>query len=131
MYKRGFTLIEVIISALILSIAVAGVLYVFSIEKGVVARMGRQVIALEEARKPLESLKNEVGADQWPGTSDADALFAGTGTYTHNFTVNHSQLFNPSGRYVVEDIDLDSPPDGYPDYKRVTVTVDWDEPTEK
>jgi prepilin-type N-terminal cleavage/methylation domain-containing protein len=126
MRKQAFTLLEVIISSLILSITVAGVLYIFSAEKGVVARTGRRVIAMEDARRILETLRNKVNKDEdeeWP---DGDSWFEGT----HTETIGSKALFNATRIYTVEDIDLDSPADGYPDYKKVTVTISWSEPTE-
>ncbi len=117
---------EVIISALILAITVGGMLYIFSTEKGVVARTGRQVQAMDFGRQTLEELKNEVGADTWPaggrlavGVGITDALDSGA----------FKDKFFGGRTYEVEDIDADGTGDPV-DYKMATVTVSWEEPAE-
>ncbi|GAG34459.1 unnamed protein product [marine sediment metagenome] len=128
MNNRGLTLIEVIISALILSIAVGGILLVFTTEKGVVSHTGRRVQAMDFTRQTLEQLKNAVGADTWPAAGDLSS-----GTHNSEGFLTLPGDFGPGGRfagagrsYTVNDV-LDS---GDIIYKSVTVTVDWSEPTE-
>ncbi len=134
MNKRGLTLIEVIISALILSITVGGILFVFTTQVGVVSRTGRRIQTMNFARQTLEQLRNKVGADTWPasgglssGTHNSEAFLslAGTGFGVGEpFGVTAPAI---PRSYVVTDIDPDSS-GGDPDYKSVTVTVDWAEP---
>ena len=127
MNKHGFTLVEVIISALILALSVGGVLFIFSTEKGVVARTGRRIQAMDFARQTLEELKDEVGADTWPtggrlgivGVATPDLLPAG----------DFKDVFNGSRSYTVTDMDPNLS-GGDPDYKSATVTVSWTEPAE-
>lgn len=126
MNKHGLSLMEVVISALILAVTVGGVLYIFSTEKGVVARTGRQVQAMDFGRQTLEELKNAVGADTWPdqgflgtvGAAITDPLDAGA----------FKEKFLGTRSYEVEDVDVDF--DGTTDYKKVSVTVTWEEPAE-
>jgi len=131
MNKQGLTLIEVIISALVLSIAVGGLLLVFSMEKGVISRTGRRVQAMDFARQTLEQLKNAVGADTWPASGDLSS-----GTHNSEGFLTLTGDFGPGGKfagagrsYIVTNMDPDSS-GGDPDYKSVTVTVDWDEPAQ-
>ena len=138
--KYGLTLIEVIISSLILSITVGSILYLFSTQEVVVARTGRRVEAMNFARQTIEQLKNEVRNDTWlVGT-----LSAGTHTIASEafLSLSGTELgdkFPGQGRtYTVTDIDADNTfnSDGIGgtnddiDYKKVTVTVDWTEPSE-
>ena len=127
MNKQGLSLMEVIVSALILAVTVGGILYIFSTEKGVVARTGRRVQAMDFSRQTLEELKNAVGADTWPdqgflgtvGAAITDPLDAGA----------FADKFGGSRSYEVVDIDVDF--DGTTDYKQVSVTIIWEEPAEK
>ena len=146
MNKRGLSLMEVIVSALILAITVGGVLYVFSTEKGVVARTGRQVQAMDFARQTLEELKNAVSADTWPfsgttGTpnSTRDDLGGLKADVTFTDTLDAGAFrdkFFGGRKYTVTNIDadtgVDAEGDGFPandvDYKMVEVVVEWEEP---
>ena len=135
MNKYGFTLVEVIISAVILAFTVGGLLFVFSTESGVVARIGRRMQAMDFARQTSEQLKNEVRADKWPGVV-GDVLFGSDTGITHTteafLPLGGSDLgdkFSGTREYTVTDKDADG--DGtYEDdeYKQVTVTVQWTEP---
>jgi len=136
MHKQGFSLMEILIAMIILMIAVGGVLLVFPTEKKAVTIANRKLIALSYANEVTEELKNAVGADTWPNAGDLGAvvgvpntrllpagklrdIFGGTRTYT-----------------VVENVDadpgFDSDGNGDPtddiDYKKVEITVDWNEP---
>ena len=123
-----------------------GVLYVFSTEKGVVARTGRRIQAMYFVRQKLEELKNKVGGDTWPGgdLAETDPTWAGT---EENWTswelltgdFGEGGKFEGQGRrYRVRNIDadttFDSDNDGDAtndiDYKQVEVVVDWQEPAE-
>jgi len=143
MNKRGMTLLEVIIAALILAVTVGGVLFIFSNEKGVVARTGRQIQALDFGQQTLEELKNEVDANVWPagGLVETDADWSGdtAGDWTAwgALTGDLETKFKGEGRrYRVRNIDGDPTYDSDGvggtaddiDYKQVEVVVDWDEP---
>ncbi len=129
MNKHGFTLVEVVISALILTFAVGGLLFVFSTEKGVVSRTGRKTQAMDFARQTLEGLKNDVNALTWPNAGNL-------GTVGTDITVGlpSSELrdkFGGTRHYRVTNINADGDA-AYEDdeYKQVTVTIDWTEPSE-
>lgn len=128
MNKHSLTLLEVVISALILSITTASILYLFSTGKIVVSHTGRRIQAMDFARQTLEELRNAVSADTWPNTGD----LAGGGPTSQ--PLSPSKLrdnFSGTREYTVTDIDADGDTvyeDG--EYKRVTVTVDWSEPSE-
>jgi len=144
MNKQGLSLMEVIVSALILAITVGGVLYIFSTEKGVVARTGRQVQAMDFGRQTLEELKNAVNVDDWPletsgGTRpDQGRLAVGVGITAALDAGAFKDKFFGVRNYEVTNIDadegVDAEGDGDPandvDYKMATVTVEWEEPAE-
>lgn len=137
MNKHGLTLMEVIVSALILAVTVGGVLYIFATEKGVVARTGRRIEAMDFARQTLEELKNAVtagGTNAWPGgaLAQTDAAWGDPGVWNNwvglSADSNLGSKFTGEGRrYRVQNIDPDG--DGEIDYKQVQVVVDWGEPS--
>lgn len=117
MNKHGFTLIEVIISALILSMTVGGILFVFSTEKGVVSHSGRRDEAMNFARQTLEELRNEVREDTW----DTGNLRIHQ-TPWNSLSGDFGTKFSGQRKYeVTAGPALDA-------YRAVTVTVDWTEP---
>ena len=124
MNKHGFTLIEVIISALILALSVGGVLFIFSTEKGVVAHTGRTMQAMDFARQTLEELKNDVGADTWPNAGDLAAGVDKPAPITNGG--DFTSIFEGDRKYTVNDVVVN----GDTVYKSATVTVNWTEPVE-
>ena len=143
MNKNGMTLLEVIIAAMILSVTVGGILFIFSTEKGVVARTGRQMIAVDLGQQTIEALKNEVGADIWLTgslTAIGIATTVGQGEWTdwEALPGDLGDKFAGQGkRYRVTNIDADLNYDSDNnadleddlDYKQVEVVVDWSEPS--
>lgn len=129
MNKRGLSLIEVIISSLILALSVGCVLLVFSTEKGVVEGTGRDMQAMNFAREKLEELKNEVRATWENSGEPLDETDPGwTAWEALRGDFGPAGKFRGQGRrYKVRNINADGA--GEPiDYKEVTVVVDWDEP---
>ena len=128
MEKRGFTLVEVIVASLILVFTVAGMLFIFASEKAALERAGRRIQAMDFARQTLEQLKNEVRADTWltgtisAGTHNTEAFLSLSG-----YKLGDS--FNAAREFTITDIDIDSS-GGDPDYKSITVAVDWVDPSE-
>lgn len=125
MNKYGFSLIEVIVAALILVLTVGGILFVFSTEKGVVSRTGRKVQAMDFARQTLERLKNEVSAETWSAGGDLGQV--GVAITEPLSAGEFRDKFNATRSYIVTNVNPDG---GEVDYKSVTVTVEWEEPLE-
>ncbi len=119
MDKRGLTLVEVIVAALILAVTTAGMLATFLMAKNAVARAGRQIQALESARQRLEVLKNEV-RPSWDDSGEPLEV------HESSWEALAGELYQFSGqrKYKVE-----AGP-AADTYKKVTVTVDWTEPIE-
>ncbi|MCQ9208804.1 MAG: prepilin-type N-terminal cleavage/methylation domain-containing protein [Omnitrophica bacterium] len=125
MNKHGLTLMEVIIAALVLSIAVGGVLYIFSTEKGTIAWTGRRVQAMDFGRQTIESLKNEVDATTWEQAGEPLTL-QGETTW-ESLSGDFGTKFSGQRRYRVDSVPGIDPNTGY---RSVTITVDWSEPAE-
>ena len=116
--KKGFTLVEVMVAALILVIAVAGIFSVFTFTKRSVNLPGSQFQAMNLSRQEAEELR--VAVDY--ATYDTGNL--APGTYTDTIT---SGSFSGTKTYVVTNVDLDN--DGINESRKVVITVNWDEPT--
>ena len=122
--KRGFTLVEIVVSMLLLSIVLAGMLVVFVVGRRSVGKAGHKVQAISFAQETIEGLKGKVGGYLWsPADHDLDE---GVDRSTAALS---GDLANLGGvrTYTVENIPAGSA-DGLEYYKRVTVTVRWTEP---
>ena len=119
--KNGFTLIEVLVSMLILVIAVAGIFSVFTFTKRSTNIPGRQFQAMNLSRQQAEELR--VAVQNYYYINNIGPL--ATGSYGPE-PVNLGTL--PGTRsYVVTNVDLDG--DGIAESRKVTITVNWNEIT--
>jgi len=105
--KKGVSLIEVIIAALIFSITSAGLFSTFSAQRIATERSQRQLQAAYYARQVLEELRAKVDQQNW----DSGDLSIGT----HNVT---SGIFTASYEVTEDSTGL----------RRVNLTVTWNEP---
>jgi len=109
--KSGLTLVEILVSLLILSIAVSGIVSVFIASERYVVRSQRRLQAAILVRQILEGLHNEVRQDTWDtgrlrhGYSETTPPIT-IDNITYNLTFNVSNLPNR-------------------DYRQVTVNVSW------
>jgi prepilin-type N-terminal cleavage/methylation domain-containing protein len=120
--QRGFSLIEVMVAAVVAVIAVLGLAYSFSAGRGLIDRFAAARGALEVAQSRLDSLAMEGVKD--PAAAD---LTVGLHVRPGNLTL----IRNPTGteRWTVVWVDDlvdnqggDSDPN---DYKRATVVIAW------
>jgi type II secretory pathway pseudopilin PulG len=131
MKKQGVTLVEVMVAALILALAVGGVLFVFGTEKVVTARTGRRVMAMDYAIQRLDILKNAVTATDW--VNDSGALAETNPNWTPSppeqipSEFGDPARFNCRRSYRVTNVG----PANNPNYKQVEVKLEWDEPEEQ
>jgi len=123
MNKYAFTLIEVIVSALILTLTVGGVLFIFTTEKGAVGHTGRRMQAMDFARQTLEQLKNKVGADTWDEAGQP--LTVQDWTSYETLSGDFGTVFSGQRRYRVDPL---TGVDSSTGYREVTVEVNWIEP---
>jgi len=132
--KRGFTLVEIMVSMFLLSTVVAGMLVVFVVGRRSVGLAGHRVQAMDFARETIEELKGRVGGYLLdPSIPESDDLNEGD----HDSATDPDICTLPAGDfrdtfggariYTV----VNEPPgsaDGQENYKKVTVTVSWNEP---
>jgi prepilin-type N-terminal cleavage/methylation domain-containing protein len=104
--KEGFTLVEVLMAALILSVTLASSLLVFTKTNILVSRVQQRNIATQAAKEEIERIRDM-------SFDDAIALDS---SFT---TTSFSELFNPVGALTIDD------PFDNDDIRRVTVTVTW------
>lgn len=108
--KNGMSLVEVVISMLLLGLIVTGMYATFSlIGNGPNATSAAQLQAVNYARQTLEQLKNAVSVDSDHASELNAGLYPDTAPPT-GFTRS----------YQVDDETLNGI-----NYKRVTVTVSW------
>ena len=117
---NGFTLVEVIVSLLILLATAAGIFASFVAAQNYVLRSKRRIAAVNSVREKLEELRPYVRQDTW--TNSTNLLWANEGA---------------TRAYPPEDIFLDTWP-GQRNYtvtntvntasRNVSVTVNWTEP---
>ena len=118
--QGGFTLVEVIVSLLILLTTAAGISASFTAAQNYVLRSKRRIAAVNFARQKLEELRPYVRQDTW--TNSTNSLWAAE---------NATQAYPP------ENISLDTWP-GQRNYtvtntdnkalRPVSVTANWTEP---
>ncbi|MBU1112506.1 MAG: type II secretion system GspH family protein [Candidatus Omnitrophica bacterium] len=112
--KRTFTLVEVIVAALILVIVFAGLLASFVVPRNYVKRVNKRLVAANLVRSNLNRLSQKVRQDQWDIAGEA--LYPGT----HNVP-----------DYTMDGIDYNSsyyqvlPPSGDQDYREVKITINY------
>ncbi len=119
--QGGFSLIEVMVAAVIAVIAVLGLAYTFSAGRGLIDRYAAARDALEAAERRLDVLAMQALKD--PAAPDLSA--GAHGPVAH--TLNHNQTGSESWTVAWVDDPVDNgagDPDPN-DYKRVTVEVRW------
>lgn len=120
--KKGVTLIEVMISALILAVTIAGLFASFSTSQSLVAQSGRVTEAKGFAQQTLERLRKEVRQDTWDSAGNELRVHeTGWETLPGTFGATYSGR----RKYLVENGPF--PGDGSGG-RKVTVTIDWQEP---
>jgi type II secretory pathway pseudopilin PulG len=121
---NAMTIIEILVSMIILMIIAGGVYATFSIMGGGAEKLSPlDFQGINYARETLEKLKNDVSTD----AARAGPLAAGR----HDDPLPASEFTSKFGAtrfYDVTDAEINS--DGLPNFKKVTVTVRWnDEPS--
>lgn len=72
--KKGLTLIEIIISAVIMATTIAGIFTVFTSGNKFVQRSNRRLIAINLAQEQLENRRVQISADTWGNPNDGSNL---------------------------------------------------------
>jgi len=120
---RGFSLIEVMVAAIISVIAVMGLAYSFSAGRGLIDRFATARDALEAAGKRLETLAMEARKD----LADPDLAAGDHGPLS--LTLNQNQTGSEAWTVAWVDDPVDNAGGDLDpnDYKRVTVKVRWNQ----
>jgi Tfp pilus assembly protein PilV len=136
--NSGVTLLEVIISLVILALVVISVSFAITVAIKNATRNRNRIVALGYAVSTIEWLKNYVTADTTAtkyNYSGAYALAQNTTGVSMPFSADYESNYqtplanlNATRNYTVTDIDLNA--DNVPDLKKVTVTVNWTEPAQ-
>lgn len=121
-YKSGMSLVEVMVSMVILGLIVAAMYSTFSLmEKGTGTLSPLNTQAANYARETLEKLHNSVSADP----TRAVPLNQGTDISDPLPDNDFKNKRGGTRKYTVADVDSNG--DGAVDYKNVTVTVKWND----
>ena len=120
MNSRGLTLTEVIVASVILVLTTGGILLIFSTQDTAVVHTGRKMQASDFASQTLEELKNAVREDSW----SAGDLSLGAHPKPIQTAGDFRDTFNGLRSYQVDAGPADDA------YRKVTVTVEWQEPAE-
>lgn len=123
--KKGLTLIEIIISAVIMATTIAGIFTVFTSGNKFVQRSNRRLIAINLAQEQLENRRVQVSADTWADANDGTNLGLGNWTGWANTSITSPILFEY--RYRV-DSDNNNIPSNVPvaeRCRRVYMQVHW------
>lgn len=125
--RKGFTLTEVLVAALIVALTFGGLIASFKASRSYISRSSKRLVAANLARTVLNDFYNEVRADEWDTTGNG--LYAGGTAVGDSYTYKDAEFdydlpgTDWSGEYTVENVDFDG--DGQADAKKVTVTVDY------
>ena len=119
----GFTLVEVIVSLLILLTTAAGIFASFTAAQNYVLRSKRRIAAVNFARQKLEELRPYVRQDTWTNsTSGVNLLYAPeTSSQPYSESFSFSSTWSGLLNYTVTNtINTAS--------RMVSVTANWTEP---
>lgn len=132
--RKGFTLTEIIVAMLILSLAIAGIFGMFVMGRKPVAVIRRRAEGMNLAREATEELKSNINFNDFASFTSGDT--SNTANDPGNF-VPFTALSLPADfasnwggvwYYLIDNRDVDN--DGTVDYKMISVKVEWNEPTE-
>ena len=117
MNKKGLSLLEILIAALILSLVMTGLVGIFVSGKRLVLHSRARMTGGELGKFFLDPLENEVRADQWGG---GNCLSGGACPNPQQETlgsITYNAYYNASDVLVGTN----------PPLRRVTVNIAWDE----
>jgi len=107
--RSGFTLVEVVVSVLILATALTGSLLVFTKSNILISEIQQHAVANQAVKEEIEEIR--------------DLTYADVLTRPSTFTkTSMSNLVNATGTLAIDDALSDD------DIRRVTATLAWDSP---
>ena len=119
--KKGLTLLEILVSMLIFSLIMLGLINVFVASKRLILSSRAQIAAAELARFAQGNLSMQVSQDEWGKNCLSDSSRCGSyikplDNINYNITYNTSQMFNISNYNITAD-----------NLYKAKVNVTWDE----
>lgn len=120
MKKKSFTLVEVIVAAVILALVVVGMFVVFKSGERFSVEDKQKVAATNLNRQVIEHLQS-LGAQDFSSSELSAGRHNAAGLISDTLA---DSVESPEFYYTVEDIDDDN--DGTTDYKKVNVTYSWE-----
>ena len=125
-YNSGFTLVEIVVSLMIILAAVSGIFAGFVATQKYVSRSKRRSAVVNYVRQQLDTLKTSIRKDTWDDT--ANRLYAPPGgSVTYTAMSSLSNLKNTSGDALVYTVSAASDTAATA-YRTVSITAKWVEP---
>ena len=125
-YNSGFTLVEIVVSLMIILAAVSGIFAGFVATQKYVSRSKRRSAVVNYVRQQLDTLKTSIRKDTWDDT--ANRLYAPPGgSVTYTAMSSFSNLKNTSGDALVYTVSAASDTAATA-YRVVSITAKWVEP---
>jgi len=112
--RKAITFVEIIVSAVILATAIAGIMATFISTRRIVTKGTERVAAANLIRERLDSLAQEVRADTWDDAAGALRNGASDSAIQNVDGVDYTVSYTAS--------------DPGAEYRRVTVTIDFEIP---
>lgn len=140
MKNRGLSLLEILVSTILLALVVAALANIFIATKRLVMHTRSRAAAAELSRSYMDSLQMEISQLNWGVTTPSGnclRMFAGRNTATWTDTTTNT-LYTPDydanqdASIDIDDMDIKPNPPNPPTDMicRVSLRIDWDERTE-
>lgn len=136
MNKKGLSLLEILVSAILLALLILGLANIFVATRRLVFHIGARLTAAEVSRRYLDPLYMQVSATNWGATTTSGnclRMFSARDTNFWDETVSNTRFtpnYNPDGAGAddIDDINLTANP-GESILCRVSLRVNWNERT--
>ena len=121
--KKGFSLLEIVISLVILGLTLAGIFSVFIAGRRYTERARRKLVSLNIGRQVLEKIKEDVRQDTWD-IAGSNRLTVGTHLVESGFITAPAGFDNWEGTISYEISNIANV------LRQATITITWNEPSE-
>jgi len=120
--KKGFSLLEIVISLIILGLTLAGIFSVFIAGRRYTERSRRKLVSLNVARQVIEKIKEDVRRDTWASSTNRLSTGSHDAAGIYTAPVDFSD-WQGTVTYQVGDA-------GTSGLRQATINVSWNEPSE-
>ena len=121
--KKGFTLVEVVVSLLIILAAVSGIFASFVASQKYIGRAKRRAIAINSLRQQIEQLKPAVRQDTWKLSTNPLYTTAGI---TTTYTATSQSIKSLKNGQIIYSV-TSAADTALTSYRTVAITAKWDE----